>query len=982
MSAAARLRGISPARLQRVVGPSAWLVLWIYLYMLALLGGWVLLAALTTGWRPVVITSDSMRPTIRAGDVLLVDDHPDGLLAQQAVVTFVRDDATTVTHRVFGLEGERYVTKGDANPTPDAARVDPEDVTGVGRLIVPLVGMPLVWHQTGNTIALVAWATLSVGAVGAAALASLRYLRHRDSRARREPNVTVTQRGVRRVRVLIGVLILSQYFINPARLDMGGAFGATGLLVLTGTALALVNLGSVMAERRGQNATSRFAVLELVADTTLVIFLTTATGTGGVGWVLFALPIIEAATRFRLAGALTHWMALTAVTLATRIWSIDQSRPGSRVLLGDLEQVLDQLSVLLLVVIPGAYLAEQLVGEVLAQRRATREAQERSLLLHAVARAGKEVSRLDAQLAEAITQTAVELGFAGADLWARTSDQLLLLARTGQPLPDPNLGVGGFEASLDGIDEVVVDAASAADDVERAMLDTYDLACLLRLYIGDGATRLALRVGAASGEPLRSAQVDALRLLRGQAEVAVQNGRLVSQLHELHDELEHQANHDSLTGLANRKQFRAVLRQTLSSWTDWANPPAVLFLDLNGFKQVNDRLGHEVGDHLLKAAAGRLARVMTEPDVLARLGGDEFTVLIRSGRDLDQVATALLATFDDEFRIEATPITISTSIGAAMAEQGLNDGELLRRADTAMYAAKGRRTSTRRFVRYTADLDEADRRRSRLTVDLERAIATSELRLDYQPIVEDKPGHRIVGVEALLRWDHPELGAIGPLEILSLSEASGQNDVLNRWIMLRATNDASAWRRCGARPFFLTVNASPAELDSTTLAANVTDAVMLSGFPGNALFVEISERIVSTISDTYKENMHSLAELGVRFLLDDFGEGRTSLAHLRGLPISGIKLDRMLVANAATAKPDLLILDTVTRLAHELGFFVVAEGVENVAEHVAVTSSQAELIQGYLFHRPMSADAAAALLGAVPAAAVAAPAQLVAGKAS
>lgn len=972
-------------RFQRFVGPSAWLVLWIYLYMLALLGGWVLLAALTTGWRPVVITSDSMQPTIRAGDVLLVDDHPDGLLAQQAVVTFTRDDGTTVTHRVFGLEGERYVTKGDANPTPDAERVEPDAVTGVGRLIVPLVGMPLVWQQTGNTVALIAWMGLSLAALAAAVLASLRYLRHRRDRAHRDTTVTVTQRGVRRVRVLITVLVLSQFLINPARLGVGGGLGPGGVLALTVSSLAAVNVGSILAERRGQSATSRFAIVELAADTALVIFLTTATGTGGVGWVLFALPIIEAATRFRLAGALSHWMALTAVTLASRIWAIDQSEPGARVLLGDLEQVLDQLSVLLLVVIPGAYLAEQLITEVLTQRRATKDAQERSQLLHAVANAGREVSRLDAHLADAITETALGLGFTSADLWAKAGSQFQLLARGGHPLPDPNLPGSGFDTEFDTVDDLMVDAdgaVAAGDELEQTMLADYELEFLLRLFIGDGATRLALRVASPAGTTLRPSQVDALRLLRGQGEVAVQNGRLVSQLHELHDELEHQASHDSLTGLANRNQFRTILRDTLADWTDWSRPPSVLFLDLNGFKQVNDRLGHEVGDRLLRAAAARFSRVVTEPDLLARLGGDEFTVLIRSGRSVDELATTLLGTFDDEFRIDARPITISTSIGSATAERGLPDGELLRRADTAMYAAKGRRTSTRRFIAYTPELDETDRRRARLTMDLERAIATSQLRLDYQPIVHDAMGHRVAGVEALLRWDHPELGPIGPLEILTLSETSGQNDALNRWIMLRATNDASSWLRRGARRFFLTVNASPAELDSTVLAANVTDAVMLSGFPGNALFIEISERIVSTISESYRANMESLADLGVRFLLDDFGEGRTSLAHLRGLPISGIKLDRTLVANAATAQQDLLILETVTRLAHDLGFFVVAEGVENDAEHAAVTSSGAELLQGYLFHRPLPAEVAAQLLGAEPAAAIPTPAALIAGAAT
>ena len=376
-----------------------------------------------------------------------------------------------------------------------------------------------------------------------AAIASLgRKGKDRDKKAR-NATTPIARKAVSRVRVLIGVMIVSQYVTDPSRFDnVSGSLSRWQVLIASLGLLVIVNAASAAIARQGDNeAIERFTVLELIADTVLVVLLTTATGTSGIGWVLFALPIVEAAARFRLSGALLHWMGLTAITMASRIYILNQNADGSNLLIDDLEQVLDQLSVLLLVVIPGAYLAEQLVADVVTQRRETKAATTRGQLLQQVAEAGHEVNRLGGDVVETLTGAAASLGFHGVEINALLDHTWHMLGQSGTPLPEP--GSPGSCLRPDDLvhDSVMVDR-NDPDPSEAEGLAQQNLQTVVRLtLVAKERQLIVLRAGMFSGVDPEPAAVEALQLLASQAAVAMNNERLVSELQTMHGELEHAA---------------------------------------------------------------------------------------------------------------------------------------------------------------------------------------------------------------------------------------------------------------------------------------------------------------------------------------------------------------------------------------------------------------------------------------------------------
>ncbi|MGB5757869.1 MAG: bifunctional diguanylate cyclase/phosphodiesterase, partial [Acidimicrobiales bacterium] len=355
----------------------------------------------------------------------------------------------------------------------------------------------------------------------------------------------------------------------------------------------------------------------------------------------------------------------------------------------------------------------------------------------------------------------------------------------------------------------------------------------------------------------------------------------------------------------------------------------------------------------LQTVGARLTGAVAHAGLVARLGGDEFTVLLEplaSPKEAVDLASSIHRALLEPLRLENGIVKVGASIGIAFAETGLSDSEILRRADAAMYAAK-QSTDSLRVALYHPGLDEAERRRGRLAAEFKKALDQDELALHFQPLVSARTG-RIEGVEALLRWTHRELGPVNTADILDLAEVSNRVDDLNAWIFQTALHAVAG---CNIRPdasFFVAVNVSPVELDSDALVSNVHDALLLTGVPVSRVIIELSERIVATRGDAIP-NVQRLIDIGVMLALDDFGEGRTSLAHLRGLPISQLKLDRLLVQQACTAEADRIILESVVALAHDLRFTVVAEGVEDDRHRAAVTAAGADLLQGYAIDRPM-----------------------------
>ncbi len=948
--------------------PVVSLISWIYLYLAGMLGLWVVIVTLGAGWNPVVIVSGSMAPVLRPGDVVMIEDRPDELLGQRSVITFDRD-GDIITHRVFEVleEKEAYVTKGDANPTPDTDLVPAASVIGAARLVIPLIGLPAVWLGRADLVSLGAFAVLSLAAIGIA-------VRDLSSRKRRikallnERTSTLADQAVRRVRILIAVMITGQYAIDGSRFVIEAVnIGPAQLLALSLLWLAGTNVVSGRLDQVGES--QWVGLFQLVADTLLVVLLTTATGGSGIGWVLTALPIVEAAVRYRLAGALVHWMLMAVLTILGRVWILNSIDSPSNQLIGELEQLLDQMSVLLLVVIPGAFLAEQLLGDVILQRRATVDAVARGRLLENVAELGFEVTRIGTALFETLTKSAASLGFDVVDAWARTptggwtrievSEELYA-----RHLPQPGQPASGLRMVDLPHPEVLVDG-SDGDGQEVEGLFEAGLDALVRITLSTDETLIVLRGANFVGRPFDAGPVEALRLLCGQATVALQNRDLVNELKDLHSELEHQALHDALTRLPNRAYFLRELSRELEPEAMAERGPddmmAVLFLDLNGFKPVNDTLGHDAGDELLKVVATRLQTVADSFGLVARLGGDEFTVLLPRcrGGDASNVASAIHAALAEPIELDQDTVVVGASIGIAFHEDGVDSSEWLRRADAAMYAAK-QSSSSRRVSYYHADLDLAEPRRGRLVGEFKRALEHDGLDLVFQPLVSTV-GHRIMGAEVLLRWNHPELGALGPGMALQMAEQADLVSELNGWIVHTALGEMSRWPISGERPFTLAINASPAELSSPTLIPNLGDALLLTGVRPSQVVVELSERIVAS-GDDLEQVVTELVRLGVGLSLDDFGEGRTSLGHLRRLPIRQLKLDRMLVHQACTSDSDRIILNSVVELGHNLGFEVVAEGVETEGHKTAVMAAGADLLQGYGLYRPMTSAELADLL--------------------
>ncbi len=941
----------------RGAAPTAlWLTVWTYLYLLAVLAAWVAITSLATGWRPVVITGGSMAPALRSGDVVMMAEPDPDLLSQRALVTYLDDSGRRVTHRVFALTDDGVITRGDANVTPDPAPVPPARIDGVGRLVVPFVGLPLSWWTNGHPMLVVAW----LAATTVAAVLALRRTRgwRRDERTRRRPATEVTQRAVRRVRVLVAVMIAAQFVIEPERFRIVGDV-APPVVALVGALGALIatNLLSWRSARAGREDDNRIALLELVLDTALVVALTTATGNEGVGWVLFAMPVVEAAARFRLAGALAHWLVLTGSTVALRIVLTQLAGEPGQTLLQDLEGLTDQLSVLLLVVIPAAHLAEQLITDVLSQRRATQDAARRNDLLHEVVDLGGLLAELNRSLSPTLADAALRLGFEGADVIAhrsgRTDGQVLAAtsALIDRPLPPPGAPASGMR-DVDLAHPAVVVDGDDDDASERAAWQATGWGSLVRLTVaGPDDTSLSMRVTTAGGTPPDADAVDALRLLLGQAIIGLQNRGLVQQLRALHSRVRHEADHDALTGLPNRAHLLRGLEEASAAATPdgWT---VVLFLDLNGFKPVNDRLGHEAGDELLRAVAARLRSRLPERDLVARLGGDEFTVVVRDlpHPDLaDDIATRVRDGIREPFEISGEPVRISTSVGIASSAGETTAPELLRRADVAMYHAK--RVGSTGIAHWTEELDHEEHRKGRLQTDLDDAMANGALALHYQPIVTAHDT-TTVGVEALLRWHHPEIGPVPPNEVLTAAQQSGRAAALRRWILTRACRDIQALQtQYRNSTLFVTVNVSTVDAADPLLADDVLAALATTGLAAEHLLLELSERLATDDIPALVATLRRLAAAGVRVLLDDFGEGRTSLIHLRRLPMAGLKLDRSLVVGAEDGTQDRIVLHAIVQLAHELGIVVVAEGIETDGQAALCRQAGIDLLQGYRFGR-------------------------------
>ncbi len=426
----------------------------------------------------------------------------------------------------------------------------------------------------------------------------------------------------------------------------------------------------------------------------------------------------------------------------------------------------------------------------------------------------------------------------------------------------------------------------------------------------------------------------------------------------LADRFAHQARHDALTGIPNRVQLLERLAYVA------AREPgelALLLLDLDGFKLVNDTLGHAAGDDLLVTISQRLGEFVRDGDLLARLGGDEFAVLLEGGRQPQaalRLADRLLATIQRPVELGAETVTVDASIGVAVHAASTTDPEeLLQQADLAMYAAK--EAGRGRVELFAPQMGTATHHRHTLERELRGALERDELTATYQPIVELATGH-IVGVEVLARWDHPHLGMVPPSEFIPAAEHAGLITLLGSRIRRRALDAGRPW--WAEHGTVVAINASARELTEPGYAAQLLRELTEHHLPTEAVVVEVTESQLATNS-TAVEELQVLRSRGVRVAIDDFGAGYSSLARLRSLPVDVLKIDRSFIDGLEDAGGRSLV-EAIVQLGRTLGCELIAEGVETRAQADELTSMGCPLAQGYLFHRPMPASAITALLHA------------------
>ncbi len=425
----------------------------------------------------------------------------------------------------------------------------------------------------------------------------------------------------------------------------------------------------------------------------------------------------------------------------------------------------------------------------------------------------------------------------------------------------------------------------------------------------------------------------------------------VSELKSRERKIHHLAHHDSLTGLPNRVLFRIRLEEVLSDTALSDAQTAIMCLDLDHFKYVNDTLGHPAGDKLLQAVAARLKTCLRENDTAARLGGDEFAVIIRDLPNADyagRLARRIIQALSVPVEIGDQQVITGTSIGIALSSNGEGDADtLLKCADLALYRAKSDGRGSYRF--FESEMDARAQERRRLEMDLRHAIDHAELEVHYQPFV-DVYSDRIVGVEALVRWQHPVRGLIAPLDFIGLAEETGLIIPLGEQVLRRACTDASQWRS----DIRIAVNLSPAQFRSRNLIPFIEGVLAETNLNAKRLELEITESLLLRDTDTNLKILHSLKSLGIRISMDDFGTGYSSLGNLRSFPFDKIKIDRSFVKDLASNPDSAAIVRAVLGLGRSLGMSTTAEGVETRDQLNYLRAEGCSEAQGYFFSRAVT----------------------------
>ena len=422
----------------------------------------------------------------------------------------------------------------------------------------------------------------------------------------------------------------------------------------------------------------------------------------------------------------------------------------------------------------------------------------------------------------------------------------------------------------------------------------------------------------------------------------------VAERRQAESKLNYLAYHDPLTGLANRRYFLERLEASLNDAAEKNSRLAILFIDLDQFKQVNDSLGHGVGDELLVSVAAALCEHVRLIDMIARLGGDEFICVmesVRSDEEVAMLAQEVIAAFDSPFRIAGHDLFLSASVGISVfPNDGVSVGDLLRNADTAMYRAKDLGRGHYHF--YTPEMTRDAQERIKIEMLLRRALDSGELSVHLQPQVDASSG-RLVGAEALVRWDSPELGSVPPTRFIPLAEESGIIIALGTWVLRETCRQVMKWTASGFELPQVSVNLSVKQLERPEFVDTLLEILDETGIEPSRLKLEITESVVMAVDDAFSL-LDRLRKIGISLALDDFGTGYSSLSYLKMLPVQQLKIDRSFVIGIGTNPEDEAIIRSVMALAQSLDFEVVAEGVETAEQAAFLSASGCHQLQGFL----------------------------------